>query len=67
VGDGDSYESELPAFPLLLIDKWMCIKFCFQIITKILKKRLLSVCVIEIMTFQRSKVLDVDDDIYPIS
>jgi hypothetical protein len=31
------------------------------------KKRLLSVQVAELTTFQRSKVLDVDGDMYPIS
>jgi hypothetical protein len=31
------------------------------------KKKLLSVRVAELMTFQCSKVLDVDEDMYPIS
>jgi hypothetical protein len=31
------------------------------------KKRLLSVQIAELMAFQHSKVLDVDDDMYPIS
>jgi hypothetical protein len=41
---------------ILLIDK-----------NKNRKKRLLSVWVAKLTAFNRSKILDVDDDIYPIS
>jgi hypothetical protein len=34
---------------------------------KNLKKMLLSVWVAKLVAFQRSKVLDIDDDMYPIS
>ncbi len=53
-------------FHHLVVGKRMCVKFCFQIKTKILKKRLLLVQVAELTAFQRSKVLDVDDETYPI-